>query len=1204
MANPLDRLIGWLSPEAGARRMAWRARMEIVGMQQRRYAAARRDHRTESWDAKGWSARAEVAWDAKIVRDRVRSLMRDNGYMAKALNSLVDYTVGAGILGTPRGGSGWTSAKLRALFDECVDTIDYYGEQDLYGLQNQAFRSFAESGDVFLRLHRTGRGRIPLAVQLLEIDHLDTSKSGKTGDGFIDRGIEYDAMGRKTAFHLFEVHPGDRSRFSPLSLKSVRVPVDQVIHLFDPLRPGQDRGVSLFAPAVMPARDLQEYFVAEDTRKRIEACLAGFVTSEEGVEGTGIGADGKQVETADGKLVESFVPGMIARLRPGEDIEIAQPASSGGIAEYAEIRLREIAAAPGVMYEMITGDYSNVNYSSWRAGHHTFQRRVEFYQWLRVIPMICRRIGTAFRDATVSAQLAPTAEFSVGWTPPGFVSVNPHQDAKADELDLLLGKVSPSELVERRGENFEEHLDRIERDRKAAESRGLKFAWEPQRKAPANGKDSKVTSETETAPFVTRSAIDVVEHPAALDRNALEVIYRELEIRGDTLAVSEDESEFTIDVVWTTGMRGVRFDWERWDYIEEELSTDKKHVRLDRLNAGAPVLNAHSSRNLKDIIGVVVEGSARMEKGQGVATLRIVSTPDIADIVTKIRAGVIKNISVGYTVHQYDITEKQGQRPLYRAVDWEPYEISFVPMPFDWKAQARNADATQGGVPCIFRRSAPPIVNQERKMDEDENAGGGQQPETVVTPPVQQQRQAPPAPQTPPADQVTAVDLDKFVRDAGLPADFALEMIRENATTPMTRATALEKVLAKRAAQDARPINGRHSGQITITQDQRDKTIRGIENAIILRAGLGDMLSGAAKLSAFQHRHGLSGERYDLDAGEFRGLRMVNLARMALERGGAQIRTYDENEIVAQALVRRDTHYNSTGDFAVALESVMHKTLQAAYLTQPDAWTKFCGIGSVTDFRLHNRYLRGSFGRLDPVNEHGEFKNKSIPDAAKETIKASRFGNIVGLTREAIVNDDLGLFDSILPDLGRAAKISIEVDVFALLTSNSGVGPNMNDGNPMIHSSHANIGTSAAPTTDSFDEARQIMAKQKDISGNEFLDIRPAIWLGSLAKGGTARVLNDAQYDPDTANKLQRPNMVRGLFREIVDTPRLTGNPWWAFADPAQAPAIEVVFLNGEQMPQLDTKDGWRIDGYEARAKHEYGVGAVNWRSVVRNAGG
>jgi hypothetical protein len=292
-----------------------------------------------------------------------------------------------------------------------------------------------------------------------------------------------------------------------------------------------------------------------------------------------------------------------------------------------------------------------------------------------------------------------------------------------------------------------------------------------------------------------------------------------------------------------------------------------------------------------------------------------------------------------------------------------------------------------------------------------------------------------------------------------------------------------------------------------------------------------------------------------------------------------------------------------TADFPILLETAMHKTLQSAYANASDTWSRFCKVGSVSDFRANGRYRVGGLSNLDAVNEFGEFKNKAIPDGEKGSITASTKGNIINLTRQAIVNDDLGAFIGLSASLGRAARRTIEASVYALLAENSGLGPTQSDTNPLFHSGRKNVGTGAALTVASIDADRALMASQTGVGGYDYLDIRPAILLVPTLYAGTARVINDAQYDPDTANKLQRPNAVRGLFRDIVDSPRLTGTRYYMFADPTEAPVIEVAFLDGQQEPVIEMERGFDVDGTRYKVRLDYGVAAIDWRGAVTNAG-
>lgn len=173
-------------------------------------------------------------------------------------------------------------------------------------------------------------------------------------------------------------------------------------------------------------------------------------------------------------------------------------------------------------------------------------------------------------------------------------------------------------------------------------------------------------------------------------------------------STSFDADAYTIEVVWTTGATVRQFDYWSGEEFDEALSLDDGAVRLDRLNAGAAFIDAHDSSECSRVVGSVVRGSARIEGGKGVCTVQLSRARDVADIVLKIREGVIRNVSVGYWVHRYETVEQDGSVPLKTAIDWEPCEISAVPVPADAGSQIRSARGRSGG------RPAKPMTDFER----------------------------------------------------------------------------------------------------------------------------------------------------------------------------------------------------------------------------------------------------------------------------------------------------------------------------------------------------------------------------------------------------------------------------------------------------------------------------------------------------------
>ena len=376
---------------------------------------------------------------------------------------------------------------------------------------------------------------------------------------------------------------------------------------------------------------------------------------------------------------------------------------------------------------------------------------------------------------------------------------------------------------------------------------------------------------------------------------------------------------------------------------------------------------------------------------------------------------------------------------------------------------------------------------------------------------------------------------------------------------------AREQILAK-MGENQEPVARHH--HVEAGKTDREKFIETATDALLLKAGIAVPNASANN--------------------EMRGWRAERIAEQCLVRANLAVSS-DRMSMISAAFTQGGS------DFPVLLENAMHKVLLSTYATQPDTWSRFCAVGTVSDFRAHNRYRTGSFGNLDTLTELGEFKNKSIPDGEKSSIKIGTKGNIINISRQAIINDDLSAFIGLARDLARAAKRTIESDVYALLASN----PIMADGIPLFNFEHGNFGGGGGVTMAAVETLRQLMASQKDVSGNDYLDLRPSLWVGSMSEGGNARVVNTSVYDPDTANKLQRPNLVNGLFRDVIDTPRITGANWYMFADPMEAPVLEVAFLDGKTEPYIEMQNGWDVDGAAYKVRHDYGVSALDYRGAV-----
>lgn len=543
---------------------------------------------------------------------------------------------------------------------------------------------------------------------------------------------------------------------------------------------------------------------------------------------------------------------------------------------------------------------------------------------------------------------------------------------------------------------------------------------------------------------------------------------------------------------------------------------------------------------------------------------------EYADVLDKYADAMASSYmaKTGKSKEDVDALLKGGDDHYYTAE--EALAEGFVDVVSESVKIAASMDLSRYSIPAAMAAALNPKTG-DTKMPEPKKPAANPKPanpEPTASVPVKSDPH-------PSAEEVLAADKKRreTIRAAFKPFA-AREGVQELMDTCMDdhaidEAQARQKLLDHLGSQ-AQPLAG--NPDIRSGETQGEKFVRGASKALLARAGV---------------------EKHE-DGNEFRGMRLLDLAREALAIAGINARGLDPREIVGAAFTQ------STSDFPILLESVMHKTLLNAYRTAPDTWRRFCRVGNVSDFRAHTRYRLGSFGNLDSLTELGEFNNKTIPDGEKETITASTKGNLINLSRQAIINDDLDAFNGLAAQLGRAAMRTIEADIYTLLASN----PTMSDGVALFHANHGNLAASgAAMSVATIDAGRVAIASQQDVSSNDYLDIRPDAILCGISVGGDARVINDAQYDPDTANKLQRPNKVRGLVSDVIDTPRITGTEWYLFANPMDAPVLEVAFLDGVQDPYLETMNGWTVDGVQQKVRLDYGTAAIDYRGAYKNAG-
>ena len=496
--NIIDRVCLAVMPQYGARRM--RARLELdgrermLGMMARYYDASRPSRATYGWLASFTDPNAEIWASLAALRARSRELGRNNPNARKAIASLVNNSIGTGILPRANTGDPELNKRVDALFGEYSAQADAEGHYDFFGLQKLALRSFFEAGEALVR--RVPRPlsfglTVPIQYQVLEPDFIDHNKNMVTDDGRIIQGVELArGTGLRRAYWLFEEHPGEMPLTRRGGLVSRPQPAENFMHLYEKERPGQQRGVPWLYAVMVKLRELGTYEEAELIRKRLEACFAAIVTNPEGLADLTTGEISVTPGITDmaGNKVESLEPGLMFYARGGSDIKFAQPTAMGGYADYKREELHSVAAGALITYELLTGDLTRVNYSSIRAGMLEYRRLIESLQWTTIIPVLCNPMWRDFINYGVAVGKLPMGTpYGVTHSPPRFESIDPLKDSMSDLIDTRAGFTSTPRAITRRGDDPFEILNEQAEFLKVANSLGLVLDSDPSKVARSTG---------------------------------------------------------------------------------------------------------------------------------------------------------------------------------------------------------------------------------------------------------------------------------------------------------------------------------------------------------------------------------------------------------------------------------------------------------------------------------------------------------------------------------------------------------------------------------------------------------------------------------------------------------------------------------------------------------------------------------------------
>jgi ATP-dependent protease ClpP protease subunit len=361
----------------------------------------------------------------------------------------------------------------------------------------------------------------------------------------------------------------------------------------------------------------------------------------------------------------------------------------------------------------------------------------------------------------------------------------------------------------------------------------------------------------------------------------------------------------------------------------------------------------------------------------------------------------------------------------------------------------------------------------------------------------------------------------------------------------------------------------------------------------VVTADAGDRFAtGATK--ALLLKTGLEGG----EANEFSGMTMREIARYSLDVRGIK-KTFSDPLMMVGAAMQPTmvSGLHTTSDFVNILANIANKSMLRGYTEVEETFDKWTARGVLTDFKPGSRVDTGLFPALAKVEEGAEYKHATMGDRA-ESIQLATYGRLFGISRQAIINDDVGAFSRIPQKMGRAAKRTVGNLVYAVLTSN----PNMSDGIALFHASHKNLLAAAGITAASVGAAKAAMALQKDVDEHAAggLNIRPKFLLVPVELEDDAAVLMASEFDPSKTQRV--PNPARNTAT-VISEARLSASSasnWYMAADPNAVDTIEVAYLNGVDTPTLEQREGWNVDGVEFKVRLDAGVKPFDFRGMLK----
>lgn len=628
----------------------------------------------------------------------------------------------------------------------------------------------------------------------------------------------------------------------------------------------------------------------------------------------------------------------------------------------------------------------------------------------------------------------------------------------------------------------------------------------------------------------------------------------------------------TVELVWSTGASVRRTDWRSGQPFLEVLAMTEEAVDLTRLNNGAPLLNTHGQYDLDDVIGVVER--AWIINGEGRAQVRFSAREEVQPILNDVRDGILRNVSVGYAVAPEDWQDSRGADDMLvrTARRWTPFEISLVPIPADASAQVRAAGAA----------SAAEGNNAPRRE--------GESMADIAVPAAEQARENIVASAAAAVD-VESVRAQERTRIASLdePARLARSRGLDGNQVEAIKARAIS------GGHDAAWLRAELFGAI-VAQDEKQPAARPVAVSQMGRSYEDPSVVVDAMATAIAARHmpAVASKAGEGQWRNFAGLRPSDMLIELAQARGERVGPRDRDRLIARA-------FHTASDFPLLLANAGNKMLEAGYALANPSYRRFFARRAFNDFKAHSFLTAGDFPSLQALSEGADIKRGTISEK-REQITPGTFARGVAVTRQMLVNDDLGAFTDFGTMIGRRVADWENATAYAVVNTASGDGPTLAEGSAAVFAAggtrNNKAASASAVTAVALGLGFNAIKSQKSLDGLN-LNIDPRYLVCSVIQEFVAAQFASASVVPGSASSV---NVFASRFEVIADA-NIPNNRWYLFADPAAAPVYVYGYVGGNEVPQVRVGQPMGVDGTVVEVVHDFAVGAIDYRGGFFNAG-